>query len=211
MQVSINSKITFHARLFKLSRMFITLSLYLCGASSLLVNIEGVDCHAQQDSANVQTKPLVINALQIDANKMPFPGERITLRAEVSNTRDFRLPIRLLAVRDGKFYEISAASGLLGSNERPQYQVEIPAPLAELSYQFVLIQPNGTVATSKRLVARRSCIPDITPVMGEMPADVDGSERFNRLIVDNLKLEQEISNLERTAQELDSISELLAK
>lgn len=161
-------------------------------------------CHAQQ-------KKLVINTTAIDSNKLPFPGQTITLEAEVSNTRDFRLPVRLLAVRDGKFYEIAAPSGLLAASDHPQYKVEIPAPVAELVYQFVLMSPDGSVASSQRVSLRRKCIPNILPAFGELPDDVDGSERFNLLLTDNKRMELEIDNLERAAKLVDVISDLVAQ
>lgn len=166
-------------------------------------------CKAQEKTAN--SNLISISANSITANKLPFPGQTLTLSAEVSNTRDFRLPIRLLAVRDGKFYEISAPSGLLGANEKPQYKVEIPAPVAEIIYQFVLIAPDGTATSSQRISIRRDCIPNVLPAIGEMPDDMDGSERFNTLLVDNKRMEQEISNLENAATVLDTLSELISQ
>ena len=161
--------------------------------------------------SQAQQKSFVITAQSIDPNTLPFPGQTISMSAEVSNTRDFRLPVRLLAVRDGKFYEIAAPSGLLEANDHPQYKVEIPAPVAELIYQFVLILPDGTAATSQRVSVRRDCIPNIIPSLGELPDEIDGSERFNTLLIDNKRLEQEISNFEKSATEIDALSELIAQ
>ena len=181
------------------------LFLFLIGMQVFIMSI----CAAQEKPA--ERSAITIKAQSIDPTKLPFPGQTLTLNAEVNNTRDFRLPIRLLAMRDGKFYEIAVLSGLLGANDKPQYKVEIPAPIAEIAYQFVLISPDGSAITSQRVSVRRSCIPNILPALGELPDEMDGSERFNVLLVNNKRMEQEISNLEKAAIEVDALSELITQ
>lgn len=177
-------------------------------SSSLIFALLGLLVCSPVCSA-AQPRNLSITAAEIDAQKIPFPGKPITLSAEVSNTRDFRLPVRLLAVRDGKFYETAVPEGILNIRDKPQYQVEIPAPLAELVYEFVLLLPDGSAVSSRRMVLRRNCIPDVMPALGELPTEVDGSERFNRLLVDSKRLEQEIDNLERAAAQITTLTELV--
>jgi hypothetical protein len=160
--------------------------------------------------AIAQNKIVTIEASQLDPKKMPYPGKPLVLSAELQNTRDFNLPVRLLAVRDGKLYEVAVPRGVLSVQDRPQYQVSLPAPLAEISYQFIVSLPDGNTASSKRYIARRSCLPDTVPAEGEIQEDLEGSERFNQLLVDNKRLEREIDNLERAASELDALSELIS-
>lgn len=167
---------------------------------------------ALDKTANAQNKSqLTVSASQVDEKKLPFPGQILTLTAEVSNTRDFRLPARVLIVRDGQFQEIKTQPGVLGANEKPQYKVEVPSPVGELVYQFVVTGPDGTISSSLRQTVRRSCIPNLSPALSAVPDQLDGEERFSVLMAENKRLEQEIANLETAALELDSMKELISQ
>lgn len=93
-----------------------------------------------------------------DGKSIPTTANWMTLSVELKNTRSIDLKVRLVGSRDGRFMDVTLPRGALNSDDRPTYQMEIPAPAAAMSYQFIVHQPDGTLATSRRFSIQRPCV-----------------------------------------------------
>jgi hypothetical protein len=158
-----------------------------------------------------EKRPVQIVLGENRPEKLPAPGLPIELNAKLLNTRDFRQPLRLLLVKDQNFQEILTNPGLPDSGETPRYSISIPAPLVELSYQFLLTLADGSIVTSPRQSIRRDCVPDITPALEQIGSEISGDARFKTLIEQNKTIENEISNLQLTIEDLKQVNTMLAK
>ena len=67
------------------------------------------------------------------------------LTVELVNSRDVEAKIRLVGSRDGRFMDIAFPLGALNKLDHAEFSVSIPAPLAAMTYQFVVHQPDGSL------------------------------------------------------------------
>jgi len=88
---------------------------------------------------------------------MPSPGELFKLTVSLQGTREVHPHIKLILLLDGKLLEYPLGTGKLNTNHDPEFELMIPAPERDLSYQFILpIEPDG-VLSSTQFSYRRQC------------------------------------------------------
>lgn len=144
-----------------------------------------------------------------DIRNVPIPASMMSLEVRVSNTKATDLKIRLVASRDGKLLDIALPSAVLDASDVPVYKAEIPAPLAYLSYQFVIQRPDGTFDTTKRFVLKRPCIQNFTVAKATQGADADFKNAVNQLVSQAKSYERDTSNYETSLKLLDKLCALL--
>jgi hypothetical protein len=139
-------------------------------------------------SQNPAKSTLQLAHRPITAATLPSPGQPLILTVEVAGSREISLPIRIVAVRDGRLIPIPLNTSYRNAADRPVYEFQIPSPLAELSYQFVLPLKADTVIATQRYSVRRPCI----PALDTTTAGNANQSELEKMAVAARVLEQEI-------------------
>lgn len=133
------------------------------------------------------------------------PGQPIVLTVALANTRNLHYQLRAAVVSDGRYLDITPPEAKPDIQDRPTWNVEVSAPLAELAYQFVITSPEGTGATSVRYSVRRSCIPNVEVAdIGPHP-EIAGYDSLQKMYTESQNLEADIAGFERA---LDLIGQI---
>lgn len=89
-------------------------------------------------------------------------------------------------VRDGRLTESVVDKSYINEYEQTIYEMTIPSPLVEITYQFVVPLKDGSVVSSMRYSVRRSCIPQVDSALLEIsessmtPKNVQGASQSIR-------------------------------
>jgi hypothetical protein len=126
----------------------------------------------------------------IKGDRLPLPGKSLTLRAYISGSRDIELPVKLIVELDGRAVTMNTY-GSRDEKDRIVYSAEIFAPQAELNYQFLLVNSDGSLTTSKRYLARRPCLPDVSLVGEDELQKINDSQNAVKLLGIAKRLERD--------------------
>ena len=171
--------------------------------------ISAIFCSAIIASAEtVEEKPVIIHS-PAAAELLPFPGKPVTLTVKLKNTRDTSYKLRAYFSIDGKLTEIPVAEASLDDNDHPTYTVNTYSPIAEISYQFLLIGKDGSVIPSTRYVIRRKCIPKLFVDEAKVEQNSDSKEYMKNLVVQAQSLEDTLAAYDSAFKLIDEISSLL--
>ena len=94
---------------------------------------------------------------QLRYEEIPSPGELFKLSVSLQGTREVHPHIKLIMLMDGKLLEYPLGTGKFNSNNQPEFELLLPAPESELSYQFILPIKSGEVLSSKQFSYKRQC------------------------------------------------------
>lgn len=183
-------------RTLRLSGIFVLSVSVLAGFPSRSLAIDPAN---QRVSLQLLHKPLTEKTL-------PAPGQPLTLAVEVTGTREISLPMRIVAVRDGRLLPVPLSSSYRNASERPVYEFELASPLAELTYQFIVPLSGGAVASSDRFNIRRPCVPALN---ASTVGNVKNSE-LEKLAISARVLEQEIDAYTAALNATDALSKEIA-
>lgn len=100
---------------------------------------------------------ILINHTQLRNEEIPSPGELFKISVSLQGTKEVHPHIKVIMLLDGKLLEYPLGTGKLNSNNQPEFELLIPAPESELSYQFILPIKSGEVLSSKQFSYRRNC------------------------------------------------------
>lgn len=132
------------------------------------------------------------------------PGEKLKIEVVLEGTKKTDFPIRMFAVRDGRFVNLVPDRVFHNVLDQPTYEFSLYSPVVELVYQFALFRPDNFLSLTPRFVLRRPCIPDLDLT------------KLNRTPSPNYS--EEIRSLAREAESLkvdnagyDELEKLLAK
>jgi hypothetical protein len=143
------------------------------------------------------------------ATTLPAAASTMQLTIELRNTRSIDHKIRLVGARDGKLLDIVFPSGSLSAADVPTYQLGIPAPIAAMSYQFIVHQPDGTLTTTKQFNLQRSCIQNFKTETAETKDNPPSKRELAGLVARSRTLEQETTNLETAYKLIEEIKATL--
>ena len=140
-----------------------------------------------------------------DPKDLPLPGQPVEVVFQLLDAWDVIKGVRILAVVDGRLMEIPIKNSYLNKHDQPEYIVQIPAPLSQLSYQILVPDGNGDYSWSRRFFVRRSCLP-VTDLI-DLDADwrVNGQGLVRACSERASALERELFAFERS---LDLVREL---
>jgi hypothetical protein len=148
---------------------------------------------------------------EVTLQNLPMPGSSFTVKVKLSNTKDIDRRLRAFVVRDGRVSDVAPTRSYLDEYDQPTYEVEFFAPLAELAYQFVLYNPDGTFSTSRRISVRRPCVPYVDLDKVKLEPKTQGEARLSTLVKLSKSLEREITAYDTTDKLLDELAEKLKK
>jgi hypothetical protein len=145
----------------------------------------------------------------LDARDLPTPGDFITMSVEVRNSRETNLKVRLAASRDGKLLDIGLPPGAFNESDIPVYRVQLPAPAAVMTYQFVVQDKDGGFTVSDRFVLRRSCIPTYRFEVPANAVDAAFKQEVGTLMSKAKSLEATTQHYENALRLIDDLRGLL--
>jgi hypothetical protein len=151
---------------------------------------------------------IVMQHLPTEANDLPSPGDPLIVSVVVNNTKSVDLPLRALFVIDGNLTPVALKRAYLNRFDEPTYEFELPSPVAEMSYQFVLPQDNAAPITTKRFIVQRECVPRELDLLPQIETTSDGSARMRLQIEKSESLRIEIRRYEQLLSLLDEIDKL---
>jgi hypothetical protein len=152
----------------------------------------------------------------IPANIIPELGKKITLEVKLLQTKQFDIPIRLIAVSDGKLIDITKREGILDIADVPTYTFELMAPVENLSYSFSALGADGSSITTEKFTLDRQCQVDIKPVVAtdtkkikqNSPGDTkELTELSSRLLLEIQAYESAITTFEEIKNKIKTLGE----
>lgn len=95
---------------------------------------------------------------ELDKGDLSKPGYAISFSAYLINTDNTKIPMKALITLDGKLQTFLPIRVHLNEDDVPEYKFQIPAPVANMSYQFVAYPDKKHTIFSDRFYVSRSCI-----------------------------------------------------
>lgn len=140
-----------------------------------------------------------------DPKSLPLTSNWMPIAIELTNTKATDLKVRMVGARDGRFVDIVFPQGILNEEDRPLYQIEVPAPAATMSYQFIVHQPDGELTTSNRFVVQRSCVQNFKVEVAGDSSDAEFRRQVGELVSKAKVLERDRANFDAAAKILDEL------
>ncbi|MCO6429893.1 MAG: hypothetical protein J5J00_03455 [Deltaproteobacteria bacterium] len=144
-------------------------------------------------------------------SELPSPGSPLELAVTLLNSKNSQLHLRGFVVRDGRLMDIHFRDLTSDLYDRVVYLADIAAPLAELSYQFFLVDNQEVVATSQLYTVRRSCIDNVLPVDTSHSLSSDGKKKLEQLRDRASRLQVEVQNFESALKLIEELQALTEK
>lgn len=136
------------------------------------------------------------------SSELPPVGSLMRLQVALINTTDIETRIRLIGSKDGRFIDIAFPTGALNNSDKPTFTVDIPSPIAVMSYQFIIHQRDGSLTSSRKFIVKRDCIQNFAV---EVPEDTSTTQ-FRREVA---SLITQAKIIERDNKSLDASLRLL--
>jgi hypothetical protein len=164
--------------------------------------------HSQ--SASDSEEPIKVLHRAVPPNGIPQVGTPMDIQVELLNTFDIDSKIRLVGAKDGRFIDIAFPRGALNAADRPTFHVEIPSPVAVMTYQFVVHQRDGSLSSSEKFVIKRDCIQNFKVVVPENAPNSDFRREVSSLVSQAKTLERDTASLESSLKLLEDIKASLS-
>jgi|GEM_PF-1837454 len=177
----------------------------------LLISIGNDLAHGQAASASSATTTATAETLQlshkaITPEKLPFPGQKLSLTLTVAGTRDHNRRVRMIGAIDGHFTEQPATRSSPNENDQPVYEFDTVAPIAEIAYQFVVYAIDGSIASiSPRYYARRNCLPRLELAPIESVKNAQPKERLINLVSQVNSLGDELASYDAALAGIEAL------
>jgi hypothetical protein len=140
-----------------------------------------------------------------DLREQPAGRSWVPIILELHNTKDIDLKVRLVGSRDGRFMDVTLPRGALNAADIPTYQMEVPAPLAAMTYQFVVHQPDGSLITSKRFTMQRACVQNYKVEIPESDPNGVFKRKVAGIVAQAGSLERDLGYLDAAVKILEEI------
>lgn len=163
------------------------------------------DGRPQGSSESTAAPRIEILHSPLKSNDIPPVGSLMRIQFTLTNTVDIESKIRLVGSKDGRFIDLAFPQGALNSGDRPVFSVEIPSPVAVMTYQFILHQKDGSLSTTPKYTVKRDCIqnfqvdvPDdgstttFRREMASLVAKAHSLDRDNKSLESSLKLVEQM-------------------
>lgn len=155
--------------------------------------------------AQEETKTITLLHQAPSAAEIPPLGTLMRIQVELRNTVDIATKIRLVGSKDGRFIDIAFPKGALNAADHPTFVAEIPAPVAALTYQFVMHQPDGSITTSNRYVLKRKCIQNFTVNVPDSSPSAAYNREVATLVARSKELERDTASLEASLKLMEEM------
>ena len=145
------------------------------------------------------------------AEVLPYPGQNQTLTLRLTNTRETERKLIVALIKDGRFMQVDAKNAYLNEVDLPTYDVVVPAPIAEMSYQFLLFAPDGSVQSSPRYYLRRSCVPEIDTADTKIGPEIQGYQRLEKQVHTAEHLKNDVAGYEKVMGVVEELQRKVSK
>lgn len=170
--------------------------------------------YAETEAApSALTIKLQYSHTQPNVDTLPTPGLPLTLTVQTNkDVLPLGMKVRAIITRDGVLTEVQDQEPRIDALEKVFFDIDIPSPLAELTYQFVFTDKTGNAVTTRRYKLARKCIP---AVIGSVAVPDDKGQitkddaRVLKETADHL--DEEIQLYEKASQMLTAIQEAIDK
>jgi hypothetical protein len=160
-------------------------------------------------SAVAQSVQVLHNPLRTD--EIPPVGSLMKVNVSLANTIDIETKIRVVGTKDGRFFDIAFPRGALNNSDKPSFSIEMPSPVAVMSYQFVVHQQDGSLTSSRKFMIKRPCL----QTFGVNVTDDKRTTAFRRevasLVAQAHMLERDNKSLETSLKLLEDIKSSLSR
>ena len=171
---------------------------FLVGALSLTSTIPFVSAEDAPLSVILQHKPT-------ETHQLPQAGTLMPLSVFIMNSSDVDVKIRLVGSRDGRFMDIAFPMGVLNETDRPTYTINIPAPVAAMTYQFVVHQKSGELTLTDKYLIKRNCVQNFKVEVPETIPSAEYRKEIATLVAKARSLERDTRNLDTAIKLLDAL------
>lgn len=132
------------------------------------------------------------------------------IEVELLNTFDITRTVRLIGAKDGRFIDIAFPRGALNAVDRPTFHVEIPSPIAAMTYQFVVHQGDGSLTSSDKFTIKRDCIQNFKVAVPEDAPNAQFRREVSTLVSQAKILERDTASLEASLKLIEDIKASLS-
>ena len=151
--------------------------------------------------------------IQPNVDALPNPGLPLNLTIQMNrDVLSVGMKVRAIVSRDGVMTEIQDQEPRVDAMEKIYYDMEVPSPMAELSYQFVFSDKRGNAVTTRRYTLARKCLPSVTGSVvvpsGQTSVSKDDARQLKEFTD---RLDEEIQIYERASSLLAQIQESIDK
>ncbi len=134
--------------------------------------------------------------------QIPAAGTLMPISLQLENSSEVDIKIRMVGSRDGRFMDIAFPMGVLNMSDRPTFTINVPAPTALMTYQFVIHQPNGELTLTPKYTVQRSCVQ-------KFRVDVPDGEPSSQYRKEIATLMAKARSLERDTAQLETAIKLI--
>lgn len=170
----------------------------LVGTLALTSTITLVSAEDAAPAVILQHKPT-------ETHQLPQAGTLMPLSVSITNSSDVDVKIRLVGSRDGRFMDIAFPMGVLNETDRPTYTINIPAPVAAMTYQFVVHQKSGDLTLTDKYLIKRNCVQNFKVEVPETIPSAEYRKEVATLVAKARSLERDTRNLETAIKLLDAL------
>jgi len=144
------------------------------------------------------------------SGSIPALGTPMRINVELINTFDIDAKLRLIGAKDGRFIDIAFPRGALNDIDRPVFSIEIPSPVAVMTYQFVVQERDGSLSSSEKFVVKRECIQNFTVAVPENTQNTEFRREVSTLVAQAKTLERDTVSLEASLKLIEDMRSSLA-
>lgn len=156
-------------------------------------------------SADDTTTAVILQHKPTETHQLPPAGTLMPLVVSITNSSDVDVKIRLVGSRDGRFMDIAFPMGMLNETDRPTYTINIPAPVAAMTYQFVVHQKSGDLTLTDKYLIKRNCVQNFKVEVPDTIPSAEYRKEAATLVAKARTLERDTRNLETAIKLLDAL------
>lgn len=170
----------------------------------------GVPAHAAKPDKSKKGELTIVHTAP-RASELSDPGRDLKLSFSVKGLRKLDLRTKLWLVSDGRMIDAPLQRSYIDEYDRAAFEFATFAPLAEISYQFLIYPEADSAQASQRYSVRRSCLPQVNLTADVPPAgdDTKAEQRMLQLLDQAKGLEKDLSDFERAVGLLQEIKKEL--
>ncbi len=143
---------------------------------------------------------------------LPHPGKSVPLQVHLRGTRNAKFLLKTEIIRDGRRFQIDLPHGSINAFDQPEYNIEIIAPVLDVSYRFTLIDSSGKIVTrSPWHYLRRNCMPRLALANVEIEEQAPPSKKAASLREYASQLEEDIESYDNALLLLQEILPMVGK
>lgn len=174
--------------------------------------LPGQSLRAQsEDTAPAVKAPIEVMHTPPADSSIPPLGSLVRITIALSNTLDIETKVRLVGSKDGRFIDIAFPRGALDTTDKPSFSIDVPSPVAMMTYQFIVHQKDGSLTASRKFLLKRDCIQNFSVHVSDDKRTTAFRREVASLITQAHMLERDNKSLETSLKLLEDIKTSLTR